>query len=99
MIDKKEVQRIGKLARIELAEEEQSKLQKDLSSILDNFSSLKTVNVSKINPMFHANEHFLRNEDFMREDREEQSSPELQETLISMAPGRSSRHVKVKPVF
>lgn len=42
MISKEEVLKIAKLARLELADKEVAKMQKDLSSILDYFNLLKT---------------------------------------------------------
>ena len=68
MIQKQEVLKIARLARIELAEKEVEKFQKDLSSILDYFELLKEVNTDKIDPTFHPSESYFK-ENVARKDR------------------------------
>jgi aspartyl-tRNA(Asn)/glutamyl-tRNA(Gln) amidotransferase subunit C len=51
MLTKKELEHLASLARIELREEEEEKLQKDLGSILDYFNELKVVNTDHVAPM------------------------------------------------
>lgn len=100
MISKQEVQHIAKLARLGLAEEEIKKFQKDLSSILDYFDSLKEVDVSKVQPTFHSAEHFFeRRLGIMRKDEAKSSLPETVNKLIEAAPQKEKRHVKVKNIF
>lgn len=100
MIKKEEVQRIAKLARLALTEKEEEKFQKDLSSILDYFNLLQEVDVSKVEPLFHPTENFLRiKPDIMRKDKEKPETNELVEKLIEAAPDKKERYVKVKAVF
>lgn len=97
MVDKKEVKHIAKLARFSLEEGETEKFQKDFSSILDFFNSIKKVNVSNINPAFYS--AGAENRDFMREDKENTASPYLTEKLIGLSPQKKENYIKVKAVF
>jgi len=56
MIDQSEVKRIVALARLELADEEVVKLQKDLSSILDFVEQLKGLTLETVTPTTHQGE-------------------------------------------
>ena len=51
MLTKEDLEHLAELARIELKEKEEKKLQKDLSSILDYFQELQKVNTENIKPM------------------------------------------------
>jgi len=100
MISKQDVQHIAKLARLGLTENEIKKFQKDLSSILDYFKSLKEIDVSKIEQTFHPAEHFFEKKlEIMREDKAEHQSPEIANKLIEAVPEKKGRHVKVKAVL
>ena len=50
-INKKTLEHLAELARIELKEGEEQKLQKDLGAILDYFEELKSVDTENITPM------------------------------------------------
>jgi len=69
MIDKKTVEHVAKLARIDLTENEIEKFAKDISGILDAFSSLDEVDTQNIKPSFHP----IEMKNVMREDKEEES--------------------------
>jgi len=100
MISKQDVQHIAKLARLGLTENEIKKFQKDLSSVLDYFKSLKEIDVSKIEPTFHPAEHFFEKKlEIMREDKAEHQSPEIANKLVEAVPEKKGRHVKVKAVL
>ena len=100
MISKQEVQHIAKLARLGLKETEIKKFQKDLSSILDYFNSLKKVDVSNVEPTFHPAEHYLKERlDVMRQDKAESQPEQVVDKLIEAAPDKKKRHIKVKAVF
>ncbi len=68
MINKKEIEHIANLAKLELSEEEKEIFGRDLSFILEYFSLLDELDVSKIEPTFHSTEKFLIKEERMRED-------------------------------
>ena len=69
MLSKKEVIHIAKLARLGLAEKEISRLQKELSLILDYFEVLKTADVSevKVSPV---NFNIFRKDETLISDKE-----------------------------
>lgn len=100
MISKQEVQHIAKLARLGLTGAEIKKFQKELSSILDYFNSLKEVDVSAKEPTFHPTEHFFKEKlSVMREDKAEPQPAEMVNKLVDAAPKKEKRQVKVKAVF
>ena len=100
MINKQDVQHIAKLARLGLTEDEIKKFQKDLSSVLDYFKSLKEIDVSKIEPTFHPAEHFFeRKLEIMRQDRAEPQPIKVVNKLVEAAPEKRKRHIKVKAIF
>lgn len=104
MIDKKDVQHVAKLARLGLAEAEIKKFQKDLSSILDYFNSIKEVDISKTEPTFHPTEYFFgraqeRKLETTREDKAKSQPVETINKLIEAAPEKKKRHIKVKVIL
>ena len=99
MIDKKDVQTIAKLARLGISKKEEEEFQKDLSSILDYIETLKQVDVSGVEPTFHASENYLDQKNIMREDQAESESEQVVDKLIEAAPDKKERHIKVKAVF
>jgi len=99
MISKQEVQHIAKLARIKLAEQEVKRFQKELSAILDYIKTLNEVDVSKIEPTFHASEDFIDEKTLMRPDKSESQPEEVVDELIRSAPDKKARHIKVKAIF
>ena len=100
MIKKEEVQHIAKLARLGITKKEEEKFQKDLSSILDYFNSIKEVDVSKTEPTFHPTKYFFKIKlEIMREDLVESQPVETTNKLIEAAPEKKKRHIKVKAIL
>ena len=100
MISQEDTKHIAKLARLGLKETEIKKFQKDLSSILDYFNSLKKVDVSNVEPTFHPVEHYSKERlEIMRQDRAESQPEQVVDKLIAAAPDKKKRHIKVKAVF
>lgn len=95
MISKEEVQKVAKLARLGLQEEELKKKEKELSSILDYFKLLDELDVSQTTPAFYA----LPLKNIMREDRAEKKDRKEVEKLLSQAPLGEGRYVKVKEIL
>ena len=93
MISKEEVQKIAKLARLELTGEEIEKMQKDLSSILDYFEILKKAKkgktVSKV----------AEGKNEVREDVSKERDDELVGKLLEQIPDRKEDYIKVKKVL
>jgi len=94
-ISKEEVRHIAELARLELSEEEISRFQKELSSILDYFSKLREVDTKGIEPTYQT----TKLENVFREDRVEEKGGLTQEEVLSNAPEKKDGYIKVKPVF
>ncbi len=93
MIEKEEVERIAKLARLKLTDEEVLGMQKDLSSILDYFNLLKKVTgKSKITSTSLT-------EEILRIDTSKNQPAETVEKLIKEIPERKERYVKVKTIL
>ena len=95
MITKEEVQHIAKLARIELADKELEKFQKDLSEILNYFDTLKSAQTLDVEPVTHS----MSIQNGMREDIPQKQSLQVVQKLIEMAPETERGLVKVKEVF
>lgn len=55
-IDKKLVEKVAGIARVDLSEDEKERFSKELEEILQAFECLKEVNVEGINPSFHVKE-------------------------------------------
>ena len=92
-ISKKEVEKIAKLARIELTGAEIKKLTSELSQILDYFEKLKELDTSEVSLDLAESE----NTNTTREDKEVLSSK--QEKILENAPSREGRYIKVKSVL
>jgi len=92
-IEKQEVQRIAKLARLELTSAEMEKMGKELSSILDYFKLLQKLDVSDIKPAFETGE----SKNVMREDKAEKYKDV--DEIIEQTPQTKNGYVKVKEVL
>jgi len=95
-IDKKTVERIAHLARIELDDIEKDKLGKDLSAILKFVGKLNEVDTKNVEPMTGgtALENVLRDDKQIDKDLQGKSAE-----LIGAAPEKKDGWVKVKAVF
>lgn len=92
MISKDEVKHIAKLARLELTEKEITKMQKDLSAILDYFNLLKKAPQSK-----NFKENFYRGASSLRKDESKKSG--LADKLLAATPEKKDDYIKVKSIF
>lgn len=92
MISKEEIEKIAKLARLELTESEIEKMQKDLSSILDYFELLK-----KAPQIKNFKENFYNKKNILRKDEPKQSG--LADELLEAASHKKEAYVKVKAIL
>lgn len=93
MINKEEVGKIAKLARLKLADEENEKMQKDLSEVLDYFNLLKKVK---------SKTAILDSEKKERTIRQDQPKPQpdlVAEKLVKAAPDKKGKYIKVKAIL
>lgn len=95
MINKKEVQRIAKLARLNMDEKEEEKFAKELSSILNYVEKLEKVNIKKIEPTSHPFEI----ENVTRRDNPRKSEEEMVGRLTKNAPAQEKNYIKVKTIL
>jgi aspartyl-tRNA(Asn)/glutamyl-tRNA(Gln) amidotransferase subunit C len=100
MISKQEVQHIAELARLGITKKEEEMFQKDLSSILDFFNSLKEVDTSAIEPTFHPAKYFFKKESGKtREDKPESRTAEETNKLRNAFPQKEKGYLKVKSIL
>lgn len=93
-ISKEEVFQLARLAQLQLADEEVSQLQNDLSNILEHINKLMELDTSGIEPTYQVTE--LRN--IFREDKV-QISPVSREKLIELAADKANHQIKVPKVL
>ena len=92
-IEKREIEKIAKLARLTIDEKESESYSKDLSSILEYFEKLNEVNTDKVEPT----NNITGLENTMREDKVDQFKD--QKLLIDEAPDEDDNLIKTKSVF
>jgi len=88
MIQKQEVERIAKLARLEL--KNKAKLAKELQSILKYVELLNELDLKGIEPTSNS----IKRNNVMREDK-----PEKGVDLLDQAPATQDKLVKVKGIL
>jgi len=94
MISKKDIQKLGQLARIGISEKESKELQKDLDAVLDFVSELKSASVSGAEQI---EEDVLKN--ILREDKDAHEPGKYSEDLLKEAPKVEKGRVKVKKIL
>lgn len=93
MISIEEVKHIAKLARLELSEEEITKMQKDLTAILDYFNLLKKA------PKIKVEKVIAKNSDWQRKDEASTRKAETVEKIIAASPDKKDDYLKVKTIL
>lgn len=94
MSSKIDVEKVAKLARIELGAEEKEKLQKEFEGILDYVDKLSQADLSKLEA---GNEPERKN--ILREDKSPHEGGIFSDKLMGEAPEREGDYIKVKHVF
>ena len=89
-IDKKTLEHLARLARLELQPEEEEALLKDLQSILNYFEELKALDTSSIHPMSGGTKltNVFREDELSLTNREKgvEGFPEKEEELLKVPP-------------
>lgn len=93
LIDKKTLEYLAGLGRIELTESEKPKLLKDLQEILDYFQELQKLDTTNIEPMAGGTSQ----KNIVREDKKEEKGKPRK--LIDSFPEKENDFLKVPPVF
>ena len=94
MISKDEVKHLAELSRIELTDEEEVRLARDLGKILDHFAELKEVNTDAVQPLTGGTSVM----NALRSD-EDASGRIPNKAAIESFPERVGNLLKVPPVF
>ncbi|MFH1368981.1 MAG: Asp-tRNA(Asn)/Glu-tRNA(Gln) amidotransferase subunit GatC [Elusimicrobiota bacterium] len=94
-INKKDVDYVARLARLELTEEEKEKYAVQLGSILEYIDQLNKLDTGNVPPTSHV----LDLKNVWRKDKAKQSSGEEIEKLLGNAPEREDNFFKVKKVI
>lgn len=92
-ISREEVHRLAKLARIDVPEEEEGKLQKDLEAILGYVEKLKEVDISNVPEMTHA----VEAKNVFRADEVGENGENV--LLTDQFPEEEAGYLRVKNVF
>lgn len=93
IIKKEDVEYLGRLARIELTEEEKKKFEKELGKILEYISKLNEVNTENIEPTYHV----LPLKNVFRDDIPESSTSK--EEILKNAPDKDDDFFKVPRII
>ena len=89
------INHIAKLARLGLGEDEKSKLESELSEILDFVEQLKEVETENIEPTAHA----TGMENVVRPDEARRTAEDERQEILGNAPQRKDNFIKVKSVL
>lgn len=90
-----EVKKLAELSRIELSEEELEKMRGEIDSILEYVEAIREVPLPEgVSPSPH-----LALENVMREDGEAHEPGAYTEKLLSQAPQRDGKFLKVKKIL
>lgn len=92
MIEKKDIEKLALLARIEVSEEEKKSLAQSIESILGYVGQ-----VTSVSETVEVGLHPLRN--VMREDEILNTEGEYTDALLSSAPSRDGNYVEVKKIL
>lgn len=87
-----DIRALAKLARLEVADEEIAKLEKEVPAILDFVETIQKVEISAGHPSYE-----LRN--VMREDKNPHESGAFTKELLDAAPSVKAQRIVVKQVL
>lgn len=93
MIERKDIVKLARLARLEISDEEQEILQSDIEAIVGYVSQIKEAAPSE----FVKEAGLLRN--VMREDGEPHPRGAFTEALLAEVPEHADGYVKVKQIL
>ena len=95
LINKKTLEHLAALSRIELDGKNEEKLLKDLQKILEYFDELKEVDTENIEPMTGGTSQ----KNVFRDDEESGNEKVKNENLTGQFPDKQNGYLKVPPVF
>jgi len=95
LINKKTLEYLAELGRIDLDERSEDKLLRDLQSILEYFDELKEVDTENIEPMAGG----TIGKNVFRDDENGENGKTKNENLVEQFPDEQNGYLKVPPVF
>jgi len=95
MIDKKLVENVARLARLELSDAERTKVQRELSAILDYMALLNEVDVSAVQPFYENTALF----NITRADQAASRDEKATQKIIEQFPREDNSYLKVKTIL
>lgn len=94
-LEHKELEKIARLAHLQLTEDEADEIRDKLSSILEYVDRLKEVDTSGV----EATAHISGVKNILREDVVDNCDEDIKKALLDAAPSLESGQLKVKAVF
>ena len=95
MVDKNLVDRVAHLARLELSDNEKTKMQRELSAILDYMALLNEVEVGDVQPFDAVGRLF----NITRQDQANSSDGGVARKIIEQFPQKNNNYLKVKAIL
>ena len=95
IISKEEVERIAKLARLGVTDEEVQKATEDLGNILEHFSQIQKIDTKNV----PTSDDVTDMKNITREDKADAECLCSAKTLLENAPETKDQQIKVKAVF
>jgi len=99
MLEKKDVEKLAKLSRIDVSEDEKEVLLKDLEEILVYVSEVQEVVVGDTKPDLFVQEGISAIHNIMREDENPHKSGEFSKEIMKEAPSTKDNYIKVKKIL
>lgn len=93
MITRTEIEKLAALSRLKLSEEELSRMESDMGSILAYVDKLKAAIGSEAGPVMSANKNVLR------EDKDPHEGGIYTKRLVEAAPKHQGEYVEVKKIL
>lgn len=95
IVKKEDIEKLSRLSRIALSDEEKSSVSADLEKILAHFQELKELNTDGIQPVSGGGEE----KNILRNDEDDVKTPSDRGALIRAFPEREGKFLKVPAVF
>ncbi len=96
LINKKTLEYLAELSRIELDKRNEEKMLSDLQKILEHFEELKEINTENIEPMAGGT---VDKNVFREDDAESPKSKVKSPKLVETFPEEENGYLKIPPVF
>jgi len=101
LINKKTIEYLAELSRIELNPKKEEKLLSDLQSILGHFDELNEVNTDGVEPLAGGTieKNVFRNDETIDDKLQTTNKEKIRNNIIEAFPEKDGDYLKVPPVF